>query len=115
MRGFGGIDLGREPVPDETTVRRFRHLLETQDLGRQPFDEVLSESEVKQLARGRVDPMSVPEDDLQDSAIARSSAVQKPVHCRSICSGVDYSYFVTDPSIQRSGFVSCTSLPIVPI
>jgi transposase, IS5 family len=37
MRGFVGIDLGREPVPDETTVCRFRHLLETHDLGRQLF------------------------------------------------------------------------------
>ena len=27
MRRFVGIDLGREPVPDETTVCRFRHLL----------------------------------------------------------------------------------------
>ena len=25
MRRFVGIDLGREPVPDETTVCRFRH------------------------------------------------------------------------------------------
>jgi IS5 family transposase len=32
MRRFVGIDLGREPVPDET-VCRFRHLLETHDLG----------------------------------------------------------------------------------
>ena len=32
MRRFVGIDLGREPVPDETTVCRFRHLLETHDL-----------------------------------------------------------------------------------
>jgi IS5 family transposase len=38
--GFVGIDLGRELVPDETTVCRFRHLLETHDLGRQLFDEV---------------------------------------------------------------------------
>jgi IS5 family transposase len=28
MRRFVGIDLGCEPVPDETTVCRFRHLLE---------------------------------------------------------------------------------------
>ena len=28
MRRFVGIDLGREPAPDETTVCRFRHLLE---------------------------------------------------------------------------------------
>jgi len=31
MRRFVGIDLGREPVPDETTVCRFRHLLEAHD------------------------------------------------------------------------------------
>jgi IS5 family transposase len=40
MRRFASIDLGREPVPDETTVCRFRHLLEAHDLGRQLFDEV---------------------------------------------------------------------------
>jgi IS5 family transposase len=40
MRRFVGIDLGREPVPDETTVYRFRHLLEQHDLGRSVFDEV---------------------------------------------------------------------------
>lgn len=28
MRRFVGIDLGREPAPDETTVCNFRHLLE---------------------------------------------------------------------------------------
>jgi IS5 family transposase len=28
MREFVGIDLGREPAPDETTVCKFRHLLE---------------------------------------------------------------------------------------
>ncbi|HEV2301299.1 MAG TPA: IS5 family transposase [Stellaceae bacterium] len=40
MRGFVGIDLGREPVPDETTVCRFRHLLEAHDLGRRLFERV---------------------------------------------------------------------------
>jgi IS5 family transposase len=29
MRQFVGIDLGREPAPDETTVCKFRHLLES--------------------------------------------------------------------------------------
>src|SRR5208283_5827212 len=28
MRRFVGIDLGQEPAPDETTVCKFRHLLE---------------------------------------------------------------------------------------
>ena len=40
MRDFVGIDLGREPAPDETTVCKFRHLLEKHDLGRSLFQEV---------------------------------------------------------------------------
>src|SRR5262249_47255091 len=40
MRRFVGIDLGREPVPDETTMCRFHHLLEAHDLGQRLFDEV---------------------------------------------------------------------------
>ena len=40
MRDFVGIDLGREPAPDETTVCKFRHLLEKHDLGRCLFQEV---------------------------------------------------------------------------
>lgn len=32
-------DLGREPVPDETTVCKFRHLLERHGLGRQLFEQ----------------------------------------------------------------------------
>jgi IS5 family transposase len=40
MRAFVGIDLGQEPVPDETTVCKFRHLLEEHGLGRALFEEV---------------------------------------------------------------------------
>jgi len=40
MRDFAGLDLGREPAPDETTICRFRHLLEAHDLGRRLFEEV---------------------------------------------------------------------------
>lgn len=40
MREFAGIDLGLEPVPDETTVCKFRHLLERHDLGRRLFEDV---------------------------------------------------------------------------
>jgi IS5 family transposase len=40
MRAFVGIDLGREPVPDETTVMRFRHLLEQHQLGERIFEQV---------------------------------------------------------------------------
>jgi len=34
MRAFAGIDLGTEAVPDETTVCKFRHLLERNKLGK---------------------------------------------------------------------------------
>ena len=34
MRSFAGIDLGVESVPDETTVCKFRHLLERNKLGK---------------------------------------------------------------------------------
>jgi IS5 family transposase len=50
MREFAGIDLGREPVPDETTVCKFRHLLERNDLGGHLFvvvGEFLQENGIK--------------------------------------------------------------------
>jgi len=40
MRTFVGIDLGKEPAPDETTVCKFRHLLEANDLGARLFEQV---------------------------------------------------------------------------
>jgi transposase, IS5 family len=40
MRTFAGIDLGREPAPDETTVCKFRHLLEEHGLGQRIFELV---------------------------------------------------------------------------
>ena len=40
LRQFVGIDLGREPVPDETTVCKFRHLLEEHRLGGRMLEAV---------------------------------------------------------------------------
>jgi IS5 family transposase len=40
MRTFAGIDLGRESVPDATTLLKFRHLLERHELTRRIFEEV---------------------------------------------------------------------------
>lgn len=40
MCRFVGIDLGKEPVPDETTICKFRHLLERHRLGNKLFKEV---------------------------------------------------------------------------
>ena len=40
MREFAGIDLGQERAPDETTICKFRHLLERHELGRRIFEAV---------------------------------------------------------------------------
>ena len=40
MRQFVGSELGREPVPDETTICKFRHLLEAHQKGEQLFAQI---------------------------------------------------------------------------
>ena len=40
LRGFAGIELNRDPVPDATTVLHFRHWLEQHKLTRVLFDQV---------------------------------------------------------------------------
>ena len=40
LRGFAGIALNRDPVPDATTVLHFRHWLERHDLTKELFDDV---------------------------------------------------------------------------
>lgn len=50
MRRFVGVDLGREPVPDESTILKFRHLLEAHGLGSRLFQimgEYLDENGMK--------------------------------------------------------------------
>ena len=42
LRGFAGIDLTHDPVPDATTLLKFRHWLERHDLTKALFDEVAS-------------------------------------------------------------------------
>jgi IS5 family transposase len=61
LRQFVGIDLGREPVPDETTVCKFRHLMEQHNLGDQLFhlvNQYLSENGM-QVARGTIVDASI--------------------------------------------------------
>jgi len=48
LRQFAGIDLGAEPVPDETTMCKFRHLLEEHNLG----GEILGTVNLHLQARG---------------------------------------------------------------
>jgi transposase, IS5 family len=56
MREFVGIDLGNEPAPDETTICKFRHLMEKHHLGGELFRLVnvyLDENGLK-LNRGTI-------------------------------------------------------------
>jgi IS5 family transposase len=61
MRRFVGIDLGAEPVPDETTLCKFRHLLEKHELGRQLFEQVHRhlESQGIKISRGTIVDASI--------------------------------------------------------
>ena len=61
MRNFVGIDLGEEPVPDETTICKFRHLMEKHNLGDRLFqlvNEYLDENGMK-VARGTIVDASI--------------------------------------------------------
>jgi len=56
MRELVGVDLAREPVPDETTICKFRHLMEKHNLGDQLFhlvNEYLQEIGLK-LSQGTI-------------------------------------------------------------
>ncbi|MGH8398570.1 MAG: IS5 family transposase [Gammaproteobacteria bacterium] len=50
---FVGVDLGREPVPDETTLCKFRHLLEDHGLARKLFAAVNHHLQFQGLKIGR--------------------------------------------------------------
>ena len=56
LRRFAGVDLGIAAAPDETTVLRFRHLLEKHDLGGQMLDAVNAHLESKgiRIATGTI-------------------------------------------------------------
>ena len=56
MRQFVGIDLGEEPAPDETTICKFRHLMEGHNLGDRLFylvNQYLQENGLK-VSRGTI-------------------------------------------------------------
>jgi IS5 family transposase len=49
LRGFTGIDLAVDPVPDATTVLHFRHWLERHDLTKALFDDIAAMLEERGL------------------------------------------------------------------
>lgn len=53
LRRFAGVDLGRAPAPDETTILNFRHLLERHDLCGAILDRVNHYLESRDIRIGR--------------------------------------------------------------
>jgi transposase, IS5 family len=53
MRRFAGLDLSEHPAPDETTICRFRHLLEQNNLGEALFQYVLDYLERQGIKVGK--------------------------------------------------------------
>ena len=56
MRAFCHIELGRDAIPDETTILNFRHLLEAHGLTKAVFEAVADHLE----ARGTFSPTTSP-------------------------------------------------------
>lgn len=52
MRNFVGIDLGREAAPDETTICKFRHLIEDRGLGKKMLTAVNDHLKAKGIKIG---------------------------------------------------------------
>jgi len=52
LRKFVGVDLGREAAPDETTLCKFRHLIEQHELGKAIFEEVHAHLEARGVKVG---------------------------------------------------------------
>jgi len=53
MRAFCGLELGRDAIPDETTILHFRHLLERHGLTKAIFEAVAKHLELKgEMLRG---------------------------------------------------------------
>ena len=53
MRAFAGLELGRDAIPDETTILNFRHLLERHELTKAIFAAVAEHLAAKgELLRG---------------------------------------------------------------
>ena len=52
LRKFVGVDLGREAAPDETTLCKFRHLIERHELGKAIFEEVHAHLEARGVKVG---------------------------------------------------------------
>ena len=55
MQSFAGLELGRDAIPDETTILNFRHLLERYELTKAVFATVAEHLGAQGTVAGRHD------------------------------------------------------------
>ena len=90
LRQFAGIDLGRERVPDETTICKFRHLMEKHNLGEQIFELVNSylQQNGMKLNRGTIVDASI----IQAPSSTKNQSRQRDPEMRSTCKGNQWHF-----------------------
>ena len=90
MRRFAGVELGDDAIPDESTILRFRHLLETHDLTRAIFEEIGSLLEEKGLLlkQGTIVDATI----IHAPASTKNRAKARDPEMRSTCKGNNW-YF----------------------
>ena len=82
LRRFVGIDLGREPVPDATTMLKFRRLLNKHMLGEQLFakvGEVLQQSGFKLKTGTIVDATIIGAPSSTKNAVAADNYLERRI------------------------------------
>ena len=80
MRAFAGLELGRDAIPDETTILNFRHLLERHNITKSVFAAVAKHLEARgALLRGG----TLVDATLIAASPAESDATRTviPIHC----------------------------------
>jgi len=97
LRLFAGIDLGREPAPDETTILHFRHLLEKHDLGRKMLKMV---NEYLALCGVRVSTGTIVASCIRPRPQRLTSRTRRC--CRSCCTATSARYGATQPIRGRA-------------
>ena len=78
LRRFAGVDLGVAAAPDETTILRFRHLLEQHDLGGEMRDTVNRHLPPNQIQKPRGRTGQAKKHDQGPSASQSGASISHP-------------------------------------
>ncbi len=111
LRRFAGIDLGRAPAPDETTILNFRHLLEEHDLGGPMLDAVnlyLAGRGIRITTGTIVDATIIHAPSSTKNGIRRAKATNGTSEPRRISASIPEKVLCTLCAPARRAFPMCT-------